>query len=51
MGIFRQISIELMPLIYVDNQFPCSILDIFYLHVFSSNLVFELISWRSGLGS
>ena len=30
MGKFRQISLELLPLIYVENWFPASILGIFW---------------------
>ena len=44
MGKFRQISIELWPLIYVKISFPGSILSI------SSKFIYELILGRSGLG-
>ena len=48
MGKFRQISIELLPFICVENWVPCSISLIFCR--LSSNFVYELIFSRSGLG-
>ena len=48
MGKFRKISTELLPFILVENWFPSSILLIF--SQLSSNLVYELIFGRSGLG-
>ena len=49
MGKFRQISTELLPLMYVENWFLCSILGIF--GRVSSNFLYELILGRNGLGS
>ena len=49
MGKFRQISTELLPLIYVENWFLCPILGIF--GRFSSNFVYKLILGRSDSGS
>ena len=40
MGKFRQKSLELLPLMYVENLFPCSILGIF--GRFYSNFVFKI---------
>ena len=40
------ISLELLPLICVENWFPCSILGIF--SRFSSNFLLKLILGRSG---
>ena len=49
MGKFRQISTDILPLIYVENWFLCSIFGIF--GRFFSNVLYELILGRSGLGS
>ena len=46
MGKFRQMSTELLPLIYVANWFPCSILGIF--GRFSSNFVDILLKIIEG---